>query len=1150
MESRPAFVQRLELAPSGEVHRGVEGAHGDPLGCDQLRDLARCGHPGARTRDRESDEAADAHVAGVEQRGLLDDGQPIGHSLDTSDVGEHRLARAIDDDRLVELDHVARPPPQRVARPCHHRRSGRRRGCRVRHLQGIHHGPRPSDTVSVPEPGMFPLMSVPSDHPGDPARLVDLTDGLARLVDDARGVAPAPEALRRRAERLAAHLAGHVLPRARLDAPLIIALVGPTGAGKSTLLNTLVGRPVSPTGVIRPTTRHAILVARPAAVGTLLAATGPLAAIADRVRPSPMEDAPTGLALVDAPDVDSIEHANRVLADRLVESADLAVFVTTGTRYADRVAWDVLERARSRPSAHRRRQPPPSRSRRTGRDVLADIDRLIEEQGLRGLGLAGDGALRSVDVVAVGEGDLDPGTPEALVPSAVELLRRRIDDLAADRDARSALAARALAGSLSGLRADVDALADELEHAAIDLDALAGPHATLSPRSCRLYARTSPEGCSCGRRRSVSGRRSSAPTKSRLFSSGIRRVRGTSPRSCGARLAPPWPRSARDTLADLRSLARGTPQKQPGARRPAGRTARSRHRSSTAMRRCGGSASTSTPGWRPGSSAGSTASARMSGRPARPSGGWRGAALGVNATGIAVMLATFSHTGGLTGAEVGVAAATGFLNQKLLEALFGEAALAEMIDHARRNLLEVRRRSPTSASATSSDSTAAMACATLPLACVSSPRSSAASTGRSRPRRERRRPTAARRAAHADDPTQGGMLGPCLALLDDALPAARLVGLAADEVQAVREEAAARRPPRRRLRPRPRRRHRRGQIKPAQRAGRRDRQPCFGASSDDDAPVAWVAESAVDDVATLLERLGVAGVRSHGGDHLRDVVIVDLPDIDSLSEAHVRTVTGCCRISTVAWVTDPRSDAVLDEFLRHWLPRLHRQVVIVNRIDRLDAGQADLLAHDLARDLPPLLGPGVRPVPVLLTSARRDTPDVDALRDWLEADVDAKRVVAARRPATRTALLELADRPRGPERRSPLLPRLRAPSPRRLDERGAGPRGPAGARAPGSRRHAGRGPPARDRSARPGDECGLPLQRTPLTCGRPGTPPARMAATRLDRPAARADARRVGDRHGGGAAPAPGGRRPCRARCAHRPDGERHRPRDKLTRAR
>ena len=46
------------------------------------------------------------------------------------------------------------------------------------------------------------------------------------------------------------------------------------------------------------------------------------------------------------------------------------------------------------------------------------------------------------------------------------------------------------------------------------------------------------------------------------------------------------------------------------------------------------------------------------------------------------MLATFAHTGGLTGAEVGVAAATGFLNQKLLTALFGEAAMVEMIQRA------------------------------------------------------------------------------------------------------------------------------------------------------------------------------------------------------------------------------------------------------------------------------------------------------------------------------------------------------------------------------------------------------------------------------------------------------------------------------------
>jgi hypothetical protein len=66
----------------------------------------------------------------------------------------------------------------------------------------------------------------------------------------------------------------------------------------------------------------------------------------------------------------------------------------------------------------------------------------------------------------------------------------------------------------------------------------------------------------------------------------------------------------------------------------------------------------------------------------------RGASLGVNVTGVGVMLATFVQTGGLTGAELGIAAATAVLNQKLLEALFGEAALHEMIGRARRRLGE------------------------------------------------------------------------------------------------------------------------------------------------------------------------------------------------------------------------------------------------------------------------------------------------------------------------------------------------------------------------------------------------------------------------------------------------------------------------------
>src|SRR5207245_8884703 len=64
------------------------------------------------------------------------------------------------------------------------------------------------------------------------------------------------------------------------------------------------------------------------------------------------------------------------------------------------------------------------------------------------------------------------------------------------------------------------------------------------------------------------------------------------------------------------------------------------------------------------------------------------AALGVNVVGVAVMLGVFAHTAGLTGAELGVAAGTAFLNQKLLEAIFGERAMEELVGRARARLEE------------------------------------------------------------------------------------------------------------------------------------------------------------------------------------------------------------------------------------------------------------------------------------------------------------------------------------------------------------------------------------------------------------------------------------------------------------------------------
>ena len=67
--------------------------------------------------------------------------------------------------------------------------------------------------------------------------------------------------------------------------------------------------------------------------------------------------------------------------------------------------------------------------------------------------------------------------------------------------------------------------------------------------------------------------------------------------------------------------------------------------------------------------------------------GWaQVASIGVNAVGTSAILAVFVHTGGLTGAEVGITAATAIVNQKLLEAIFGEANVAAFVSQARDSL--------------------------------------------------------------------------------------------------------------------------------------------------------------------------------------------------------------------------------------------------------------------------------------------------------------------------------------------------------------------------------------------------------------------------------------------------------------------------------
>lgn len=174
-------------------------------------------------------------------------------------------------------------------------------------------------------------------------------------------------------DRLAAELGGHVARLRDLDAPLLVVVGGVTGAGKSTFLNTLLGREVLATGPLRPTTSAPTLLCHP---GDAAWFSG------DRVLPSlPRVEAahhgsgadellgrvgrgdaaqlrllrggsvPPGLALIDAPDVDSVSSANRDLADQLLDAADLWVWFTTAGKYADEDSMRYLRRARDRRTA-------------------------------------------------------------------------------------------------------------------------------------------------------------------------------------------------------------------------------------------------------------------------------------------------------------------------------------------------------------------------------------------------------------------------------------------------------------------------------------------------------------------------------------------------------------------------------------------------------------------------------------------------------------------------------------------------------------------------------------------------------------------------------------------------------------------------------
>src|SRR5690606_34452607 len=169
-------------------------------------------------------------------------------------------------------------------------------------------------------------------------------------------------------DELLAQLDDYLMPRLRdPGAPLLAVVGGSTGAGKSTLVNSLVGRRVSEAGVLRPTTRTPVLVCHPEdhhwfsgmrvlpdltrvwvphhqdpADDLLLPGEDP----ARVLRVETADTLPPGLALLDAPDIDSLVSDNRILAAELINAADIWIMVTTAARYADAVPWHMLRTAK------------------------------------------------------------------------------------------------------------------------------------------------------------------------------------------------------------------------------------------------------------------------------------------------------------------------------------------------------------------------------------------------------------------------------------------------------------------------------------------------------------------------------------------------------------------------------------------------------------------------------------------------------------------------------------------------------------------------------------------------------------------------------------------------------------------------------------
>ena len=529
---------------------------------------------------------------------------------------------------------------------------------------------------------------------------------------------------------MARQLDDYILPRsASVDNPLTIVVGGSTGAGKSTLVNTLLGEPLTQSGAIRPTTRHPVLLHRAEDEAALSperflptlprtrtsgmnagsqALPGLDPKIARALIPITTSALPQGIALIDAPDIDSVSEENRTLAKELLSAADLWLFVTTANRYADAVPWELLHEAAARSIAIAvvlNRVPEGDEEA-----IENDLRRMLDEAGIH-----------AVLIHTVTEQPRDESG--MLAPVSLAPLTLWIRELGADAPARAAIARQTLAGA-------VETLAGNLQVLAAEQARQQAAHQSLATIAAEEYedALTTIDGAlsdgSLLRGEVLSRWHDFVGTGDffRSLDSTIGRLRDRV--GSALRGQPAAAQKVEDALESgihavvLDAAARASENTRTRWRASrAGRSLLARLDAPQAVSVAPQTASAAAPEQNAGANGeakgdeakGEVQSAEdiFSAAVAEQIRLWQGSvlemireegadkrkrarflSLGVNATAVMLMVAAFSLTGGITGIEAGIAGGSGVVGTKLLESIFGEDAVRRMATRARTDLLE------------------------------------------------------------------------------------------------------------------------------------------------------------------------------------------------------------------------------------------------------------------------------------------------------------------------------------------------------------------------------------------------------------------------------------------------------------------------------